>query len=64
MSHKNTPLLPRWAPRLPPGKIQRLYELDALGIQDDYLVDEVGYALQRYGQDPGIRWAALPARVD
>ena len=47
MSRKHAPLLPRWAPRLPPGKILRLYELDALGIQDEDLVDEVGYALQQ-----------------
>jgi ribosomal protein L37AE/L43A len=37
--------LPEWAPRVPPAKIQRLYELDALGIQDEELLDEVGYAL-------------------
>ena len=30
---------------MPQAKIQRLYELDALGIHDEELLDEVGYAL-------------------
>ncbi|MBN2046402.1 MAG: hypothetical protein JW750_01065 [Anaerolineaceae bacterium] len=37
--------LPQWAPRVPQNKIQRLYELDAKGIADDELIDEVGYGL-------------------
>jgi hypothetical protein len=37
--------LPEWAPRVSQGKIRRLYELDAQGIYDDELIDEVGYAL-------------------
>lgn len=35
----------RWAPRVHPSKLRRLYELDAQGILDDDLIDEVGYAL-------------------
>jgi hypothetical protein len=38
-------VLPRWAPRVEKHKIRRLYETDALGITDDELIDEVGYAL-------------------
>ena len=38
-------LLPQWAPRVPKSKIKRLYELDAKGIYDDELLDDVGYAL-------------------
>jgi hypothetical protein len=34
-----------WAPRVSQGLIQRLYELDAQGIQDQELIDEVGWAL-------------------
>jgi len=36
---------PRWAPRVPRYKIAQLYHSDARGIQDEDLVDEVGYAL-------------------
>ena len=39
-------LLPQWAPRISKSKIKRLYELDARGIYDDELLDEVGYALR------------------
>jgi hypothetical protein len=35
----------RWAPRVDPQKIRRLYETDARGIVDDELVEEVGFAL-------------------
>jgi hypothetical protein len=35
----------RWAPRVPPHKIRRLYETDALGIVDEAQIDDVGYAL-------------------
>jgi hypothetical protein len=38
-----TPLLPAWAPRIPKSKIFRLYQLDALGIYDDELLDEIGW---------------------
>ncbi|MFB3879995.1 MAG: hypothetical protein ACE149_01965 [Armatimonadota bacterium] len=35
----------RWAPRVPKGKLRRLYEQDAQGILDAELVDEVGWML-------------------
>src|SRR3954447_14811943 len=35
----------RWAPRVDPQKIRRLYETDARGIVDDELIEEVGFAL-------------------
>lgn len=38
-------ILPQWAPRVKKEKIRRLYELDALGILDDELLDEVGWGL-------------------
>jgi hypothetical protein len=36
---------PRWAPRVPQHKIRRLYEMDAQGIKDDLLIDDVGIGL-------------------
>jgi hypothetical protein len=45
MSSKTSAILPEWSPRLPMSKIQRLYDLDALGIYDEELIDEIGYAL-------------------
>lgn len=38
-------MLPQWASRVQKSKIKHLYELDAKGIYDDKLLDEVGYAL-------------------
>ena len=35
---------PRWAPRVSRHKIAQLYRADALGLQDEELADEVGYA--------------------
>ena len=35
----------RWAARLQPGLLRRLYETDVTGIQDDDLCDEVGISL-------------------
>jgi DNA-binding XRE family transcriptional regulator len=35
----------RWAPRVPPHRIRRLYQTDARGIVDDEQIDDVGYAL-------------------
>jgi hypothetical protein len=35
----------RWAPKLRPEKLRRLYELDAQGRVDEELMDEVGYTL-------------------
>lgn len=36
---------PQWAPKVPRGKIGRLYATDAQGIIDTYQIDEVGWAL-------------------
>lgn len=35
----------RWAPKLRPEKLQRLYETDARGILDEEQIDEVAYTL-------------------
>ncbi len=35
----------RWARRVRPDKIRRLYTLDAKGIVDEELIDDVGYAM-------------------
>ncbi len=35
----------RWAPRVRPEKIRRLYELEARGLVDAELIDEIGTAL-------------------
>jgi hypothetical protein len=35
----------RWARRVKPEKIRRLYLLDARGIRDEALIDDVGYAI-------------------
>jgi hypothetical protein len=35
----------RWAPRVQPGLIKRLYKADARGIVDEELMDRVGYDL-------------------
>src|SRR2546427_13195711 len=35
----------RWAPRVNPQKIRRLYETDARGIVDEELIEEVGFGL-------------------
>ena len=37
--------VPKWAPRVPQWKIRRLYEQDAMGVHDDELLLDVGYAL-------------------
>ena len=39
-------ILPEWAPRVEPGKIKRLYELDAMGIYDEDLIEDVGWGLR------------------
>lgn len=39
------PALPQWAPRVKQAHIRRLYELDAQGICDEELLDEVGWSL-------------------
>jgi hypothetical protein len=35
----------RWAPKVPREKIWRLYQIDARGIVDEELIDDVGLAL-------------------
>jgi hypothetical protein len=35
----------KWSPRVPQWKIRRLYELDAQGILDEELLDDVGITL-------------------
>jgi hypothetical protein len=45
ISPPTTPL-PEWSPRLPQGKIRRLYELDAAGIYDEDFLDEIGWGLR------------------
>jgi len=45
MDNKEQHQLPQWAPRIKKEKIRRLYELDAKGIYDSELLDEVGYGL-------------------
>jgi predicted RNA-binding Zn-ribbon protein involved in translation (DUF1610 family) len=43
MTHSDTTI--QWAPRVRQSLIRRLYELDARGIYDDELLDEVGWGL-------------------
>lgn len=43
----------QWARRVEPDKIRRLYTLDAKGILDQELIDEVGYAM--YARCESIR---------
>ena len=58
MSDSQTPkvaksaTIPTWAPRVPQGTIRQLYELDAQGIYDEYLLAEVGYGFRRKGNAP------------
>ena len=41
----NDPPPVRWAPRVAPAKVRALYQTDALGIFDEELIDEIGFAL-------------------
>lgn len=43
----------RWARRVPKDKIRRLYTLDAKGIVDEELIDDVGYSI--YARCESIR---------
>ena len=38
-------MIPVWLPRIPYYKLRNLYELDAKGIWNDRLVDDVGNPL-------------------
>ena len=49
---------PQWGARVPPGKIQRLYKNDALGLVDADLIDDVGTSLRLLAR----RGLALPCR--
>ena len=42
---KIKPVAPRWASRIPKGKIARLYEDDAAGMQDEALINDVAFTL-------------------
>jgi ribosomal protein S27AE len=53
----------RWAPRVNPQKIRRLYETDARGIVDDELIEEVGFALYSRCQSILIATEAHAGRV-
>ena len=39
------PVAPHWAGRVPKSRIARLYEMDASGIYDEELIDDVAFAL-------------------
>ena len=45
------PIRIRWAERVPPHKIRRLYESDARGLLDEELLDDVGYGIYERCQD-------------
>src|SRR5260370_21975872 len=53
----------RWAPRVNPHKIRRLYETDARGIVDDELIEELGFALYSRCQSILIATEAHAGRV-
>jgi hypothetical protein len=44
-SQTRSPRLPVWAPRIRKEKIARLYRLDARGIVDEALIDEIGIGI-------------------
>ena len=43
--NENKAKVPSWAPRVTQREIRRLYECDATGIYDEFLINEVGYGL-------------------
>jgi hypothetical protein len=45
MHMRDKTILPKWGQRVRKFKIKQLYELDAKGIYDEELLNEVGYAL-------------------
>lgn len=53
----------RWAPRVNPQKIRRLYETDARGIVDEELIEDVGFALYSRCQSILIATEAHAGRV-
>ena len=52
----------RWAPRMEPEKIRRLYEMDARGIRDEELLDAEEGRIE--GGIPAWSFAAVIARPD
>jgi ribosomal protein L37AE/L43A len=53
----------QWASRVPQAKIRRLYELDAQGIVDEALIDEVAYGMAARCQSIVLVTAAEHGRV-
>ncbi len=53
----------RWAPRVSPTKLRKLYKTDALGLTDEELIDEVGFALYARCQSILIVTEAAHGRV-
>jgi predicted RNA-binding Zn-ribbon protein involved in translation (DUF1610 family) len=45
MNHSLTDIKPKWNPRVPRHKIWQLYHSDAMGLQDEDLVNEIGWSL-------------------
>lgn len=45
MQIDQTHQMPQWAPRVKKEKIRQLYKLDAQGLYDSELIDDVGYGL-------------------
>ncbi len=53
----------RWAPRVPKWKVRRLYQLEAQGIYDDELLNDVGWTLYLRCRDILIIHDALNGTV-
>jgi hypothetical protein len=54
---------PQWAPRLRRARLRRLYDLDAQGIVDDELIEEVAWTLYARCQSILEATAAVQGRV-
>jgi len=64
MNLESGTLLPVWAPRVKQHLIERLYELDAAGIRDPELLDEVGWGLLERCKSFISAVEAVQGRVD
>ena len=53
----------RWSPRVPKWKLRRLYQLEAQGIYDDDLLDDIGWTLYLRCRDILIINDALNGKV-
>jgi ribosomal protein L37AE/L43A len=53
----------QWSPRVPQHKIRRLYELDAKGIIDEDLINDVAYSFSARCQDIVTVYEAQQGRV-